>query len=141
LLNFSHGPTGWTDSAKSSDKLNPKLADDLLFTVALLRIDNYVNDKAADLKPYGLDKPKTLTITSEGGKKHSLLLGNYFEGKRLYAKSADPGRSEVFLLGEEDSRVLNRMRDEYVLKAKEEPKKEEPKKEEPKKDVKKDVKK
>ena len=148
VFTLKRGPLGWMDASRPTEQLNKKLVDDLLLTIEHLRIERYVVDTGAvDLKPYGLDKPKTITIAAEGGRKHTLLLGNLFEGKRFYAKLDDSTRSDVFLFNEEDSRVLNRTRAAYSLKPKEEPKKEEPKKEEPKKEqpkkenLKKDVKK
>jgi hypothetical protein len=131
-------PAGWSDPAKPDDKLDAELVNNLVFTVGNLKVDRYIVDRGVtDLKPYGLDKARTLTITTLDGKKHSLLLGGLFEGKKLYAKLDDPARSDVFLLSENYTRVLNRPRSEYSVK-KEEPKKEEPKKEEPKKENKKE---
>ena len=126
------GPTGWTDPAKPAESLNPETVNDLIFAVSGLRAERYVIDKGADLKTYGLDKPRTVTITTEGGKKAIVQLGNLFEGKYLYGKLDDPARSDVFLLGEHDSKALNRPRGDYAM-PKEEPKKAiEPKKEEKK---------
>jgi hypothetical protein len=122
-------PKGWEDPAKPGERLDKELVDNLLFTVANLKVDRFFVDKGVtDLKPYGLDKPRTLTVTTEGGKKHTLLLGGVFEGKKLYAKLDDPARTDVFLLSENDTRVLNRPRAEYAAKAKDEPKRDEKKK-------------
>lgn len=126
-------PTGWSDPAKKGDVLNQPIVADLLFGIADARVDRFVVDKdATDLKPYGLDKPRTITITADG-KKLTLLLGTMLDGKKLYAKVDDPKRTDVFLLSETDSKALSRPRAEYSVK-KEEPKKEEPKKFEPKKE-------
>jgi hypothetical protein len=131
---FVKGPTGWSDPAKTTDAINQISVADLVFGLADLRVDRFVADKGVtDLKPYELDKPRTITITADG-KKFKILLGNLQDGKKAYGKLDDPSRTDVFLLSESDSKVLSRPRAEFVVK-KEEPKKEpDPKKEDPKKD-------
>lgn len=138
---FTKGPTGFIDAAKKEDALDQALLSGLLFAAADPEVDHYVVDKGPiDLKPYGLDKPRSVTITMMDGKKLSLMLGNLLDGKKFFAKVDDPNRSEVFLLSEVNSQSLNRPRSAYSVK-KDEPKKEpdpkkkdEPKKEEPKKE-------
>ena len=60
-----------------------------------LRADRFVVDTAADLAKYGLDKPRTVTVTAEDGKKRVLLVGKLLDGKRLYAFF---GKSGVYCL-------------------------------------------
>lgn len=138
---FVKGPMGWSDPSKSGDTINPISVADLNFALSDLRADRFVVDKGvSDLKAYGLDKPRTITITADG-KKTTLLLGNMVDGKKSYGKVDDPNRTEVFVLNESDSRTLNRPKADFVTR-KEEPKKEpdtkkkepDPKKEEPKKE-------
>ncbi len=129
---FKKGPMGWSDPTKTTDAIDQNVVTDLMFALADLRVDRFVIDKgAADLKPYGLDKPRQIAIIADG-KETTLLVGAMFDGKKLYGKLADANRTDVFLLRESDTKVLNRPRAEYSVK-KEEPKKEDPKKEESKK--------
>ncbi len=132
---FVKGPRGWSDPAKPDESLNAELINDLLHGLNALKVDRYVVDSGGELAKYGLDKPRTITVTAEDGKKRSLLIGSLENGKRLYAKVDEPKRTDVFLLNETDTQSLDRRRAAYTLKAKEaqkvEPKKE--KKEELKK--------
>ena len=130
---FTKGPLGWMDPEKPEERLDNIQLSELVQTLSSMRIDRFVVDKDADLKKYGLDKPRTLTIMPLKGKNEVLLIGK-LDGKQLYAKSADPARTDVFLIGISDTEAINRPRADYTLKVKEEPKKEEPKKEEPKKE-------
>jgi hypothetical protein len=124
------GATGWIDPAKPTDRLSPEIVNDLALALGSLRVERYVVDKGANLAKFGLDRPRTVTITADDGKKRAILIGNS-DGKRLYAKLDDPARTDVFLLDDTDSSAIGRPRAEYSLPGK----KDEPKKDEPKKDV------
>jgi hypothetical protein len=54
-------------------------------------------------------------VTTQSGQKRTLLLGNVNESKRVYAKLADPNRTDVFLLSEEDTKRINRDRAAFLL--------------------------
>jgi hypothetical protein len=136
-ITLKQGPTGWVDAAKPTEKLNKQAINEMVLVLGQLRVERFVVDKGADLKKFGLDKPRTLTVTTEEGKK-TLLLGNLADGKRLYGKLDDPARTDVFEFSEFDTRALNQTRANFVEAPKEskkdEPKKDELKKGEPKKD-------
>ena len=67
----------------------------LLSTVAALNADRVVEDKAADLKPYGLDQPSlTVDITSEGHAPRKLFLGD-----------DTPAGSDVYAMLEGDPKI------------------------------------
>jgi hypothetical protein len=107
---FIKGTTGWVDPANLDARLNNIAISDLLAAMSNLKVDEYVVDKGADLKLYGLDKPRTLTVTTQMGQSRTILLGNMSESKRVYAKLPDPTRTDVFLLSEEDTRRIDRDR-------------------------------
>ncbi len=114
---FVKAPVGWVDIAKPTDRLSNETISAFLGAMSNLKADQFVADKGADLKLYGLDKPRTLSVTTQAGQTRKLLLGNLSESKRVYAKLDEPNRTDVFLLSEEDTRKINRDRASFGLLA------------------------
>jgi len=82
--------------------------NEVLATLAGLKVERYVADKGADFALYGLQPPER-TVIAQGrtAAPQSVYLGR-FEGdsKRVYARVADPARTDVFVLSEPDSAKL-----------------------------------
>ncbi len=106
-LEIDHGSTALA-FAKSGDvdwsMLQPFAArgdfsaiDGAISVLASTQVQKFVSEVAADLKPYGLDRPElTVRLTSEG-KTQTLLVGTSAEGTR-YAKRGDS--ASIFTVGE-----------------------------------------
>lgn len=91
----------------------------LLATLSALNADRVVEDKASDLKPYGLDDPSfTLDITLKDRKEHKLLLGDDTPaGGDVYAMLA--GDPRIFTVASYTKtsvdKGLNDLRDKRLL--------------------------
>jgi Domain of unknown function (DUF4340) len=138
---LTKGPLGWIDPKNPADRLSTEAINDLLDALASLKAEQFVADKGADAKLFGLAPArKTVTVSTQSGQKRTLLLGRLDESKRAYAKIDDPARADVFLLSERDTERINRDRGALSINPPKEEKKDEPgkkeelKKEEPKKE-------
>jgi hypothetical protein len=88
---------------------NPALVNETLGALAGLKLVRYVQDKDADPKLYGLEKPElTLEATTRTGKRTLQIGAVEGDSKRRYARVVEPGRSDVFTIGEADLPLLLR---------------------------------
>jgi hypothetical protein len=112
--------TTWADTAKPTDPIDSAKVSEYLDALAGLKAERYVADKDADLKLYGLQPPeRVIVLTQKGGVTKTLHLGRPeggSNGKRVYAKVADAGRTDVFVLSEADTGKLTRDRAAFVGK-------------------------
>ena len=113
------GPV-WIDPAKPADLIDPRAANELVAALAALKAERFATDKDADEKLFGLAEPEVvITVTQRDGMKKVLHLGGAVggvEGKQVYAKVADPTRTDVFVLGEADTARMTRERAAYLEK-------------------------
>ena len=114
------GPT-WADPEKPADAFDAIKVTEMLAALAQLKAERYVADKDANLELFGLKEPKRVIVLGmqEGAVTKSLQIGAEVggsNGKQFYAKVNEPGRADVFVLGEADSAKL--MRDRAGLLAK-----------------------
>ena len=114
------GPT-WADPEKPADAFDAIKVTEMLAALAQLKAERYVADKDANLELFGLKEPKRVIVLGmqEGAVTKSLQIGAEVggsNGKQFYAKVNEPGRTDVFVLGEADSAKL--MRDRAGLLAK-----------------------
>ena len=100
----------WRDPAKPDEKIDPAKVTEFLAAFAALKAERYASDKDAKLGLYGLEKPqRVIVINQRGSVTKTLYLGGpegTSAGKRVYAKVADPARSDVFILNEADTAKL-----------------------------------
>jgi hypothetical protein len=110
----------WADPAKPKDPIDVRAVNELLGTLAGLRVERYAIDRDADPKLFGLEEPEaTITVTQRDGMKRTLQIGGAVggtNGKQVYARVADPGRTDVFVLSEIDTTRLLRDRAVYAEK-------------------------
>lgn len=117
--NFAFSKVGpmWIDPAKPDEAIDTAKVTDTLAALAGLKAERFVADKDADLKLYGLEKPsRVIVVRSPNGEAKTLHLGGEVggtSGKQVYAKVADPGRTDVFVLSEADTVKLVRDRSGY----------------------------
>ena len=113
------GPA-WVDVAKPQDQYDGAAVTETLAALAGLKAERYVADKDADLKLYGLEKPsRVIVVAQQGGVRKTLQLGGEvggIDGRQVYAKVAEPGRTDVFTLSAADTALLGRDRAEYLMK-------------------------
>jgi hypothetical protein len=119
--NFSLRKVGttWVDSAKPTDPIDTAKVSEVLDTLAGLKAGRYVADKDADLKLYGLQPPERVIVVTQKGEAKTLHLGRPeggSDGKRVYARVDDKGRTDVFVLTEADTAKLTRDRAGFVGK-------------------------
>jgi hypothetical protein len=98
----------WQVAGKPDQAVNAAAVNDVLTTLANLKVERYVVDKGADLKLYGLLPPvRTVVARTRGGTTATLYLGSAEGGsKRAYGRVLDANRSDVFVLSEADSAKL-----------------------------------
>ena len=115
--NFVLRKTGplWVDTDKPADLFDATKISELLGALAQLKAERYIADKDANLELYGLKEPKRVIVLSmqDGKVTKSLLLGAEVggtNGKQVYAKVNEPGRTDVFALSEADTAKLLRDR-------------------------------
>lgn len=104
----------WQVPGRPEQAVNSTAIDDLVTTLASLKVERFIVDKDADLRTFGLLNPtRTVVIRARGGKPLILYLGSHEPGsKRLYARVLDNARSDVFTLSEGDSeKLLRELRD------------------------------
>jgi hypothetical protein len=111
------GPA-WLDPQKGDDPPDAGKVTDTLAALAGLKAERFAADKDADLKLYGLDKPRrVIVLTQQDGTSKTLHLGGEVggtNGKQVYAKVADKDRTDVFVLSEADTAKLARDRSGYT---------------------------
>jgi len=110
----------WLDITKPNDAIDVATVTDTLAVLANLKADRYAVDKDADMKLYGLDMPmQVIVIGQPGGASKVLQLGGEVggtDGKQVYARVVEPGRTDVFVLSAADTAKLKRDRAAYVKK-------------------------
>jgi hypothetical protein len=100
---------GWQAPSKPDAKINPATVSETLAALAGLKLERYAVDKDADLKLFGLAPPELLIeIGTRTGKRVLHVGRTEGDSKRYYARIPDPGRTDVFLLGENDAAVIVR---------------------------------
>lgn len=109
----------WIDPARPTDPIDGRAVNELLGTLAALRVERYAADTGADPKLFGLEKPEvTLTVRLPTGDR-VLEIGGVVggtDGKQRYARIVDGNRSDVFVLSAADTDRLTRDRSLYVMK-------------------------
>jgi hypothetical protein len=107
---FQRVNNAWQLPGKPDQQLNDAAINELLAAFAGVRVERYVVDKDADLKSLGFLPPsRTIVVRPRSGNPQTLYLGSTEPGsKRLYARTYDPNRSDVFVLNESDSAKLLR---------------------------------
>ncbi len=109
----------WKVTAPITTEAEQAALDDLVNDLGKLRAGDWVAEKPADLKPFGLDKPEaTWTVTNGDKVVLTLLIGKAAADGRVHATVANSGM--VALLGKEQSaKVLAeyRARKPWVLDA------------------------
>ncbi len=121
--NFVLRKTGpvWADPDKPADAFDTAKVTEVLATLAQLKAERFVADKDANLDLYGLKEPRRVIVLSmpEGGGAKTLQIGSEVggtSGKRAYARVAEPGRTDVFVLSEADTAKLLRDRAGLLMK-------------------------
>jgi hypothetical protein len=93
----------WLVVGKPDIKVDAKAVNETLASLAGLKVDQFIVDKDADLKLYGLDKPTlTLDIQTPAGKK-TLLIGRQEGGSNRYYAQVPEKKGEVFAISEVDA--------------------------------------
>jgi hypothetical protein len=119
--NFSFRKTGsaWIDPSRPGDAVDPARVTETLAALAGLKAQRYAVDQKADLKLYGLDKPsRVIALSQQGGIQKTLLIGGEVggtDGKQVYAKVQEDGRSDVFVLGEAETALFRKDRSAYLV--------------------------
>jgi hypothetical protein len=110
-------PAGWRDPSKPADAIDPAKVAEVLGALPLLKAERYVADKDAKLELYGLAKPRRKIIILQRSGPKTLEIGSDVggtNGKQVYARVAEPGRSDVFVLSEADTAKLMRDRPSFL---------------------------
>lgn len=109
----------WVDPTAPNDLIEPKAVAELLAALSALKVERYAVDADADLKLFGLDKPEvTITVLLKDGQR-VLQVGGIVGGtadKQRYARVAEKGRTDVFVLSAADTERVMRDRAVYVQK-------------------------
>jgi len=110
----------WLDANKPEDRIDAAVVTDTLAVLAGLKADRYAVDKDADLKLFGLEKPRrVIVISAPGAPPKVLQIGGEVggtNGKQAYARVDEKGRTDVFILSEADTATLLRDRAAYLSK-------------------------
>lgn len=113
-------PAGWADPAKPADPIDAAKVTELIGALPILRAERFAADKDAKLELYGLAKPRrVVVVTQRNGVSKTLQIGSDVGGtggKQVYARVDEPGRTDVFVLGEADTAKLMRDRPAYLGK-------------------------
>jgi hypothetical protein len=105
--------TNWVDPAKPDEAFDAAKVTELLDALAGLKAERYAADQNADLKLYGLEPPERVIVVTQRGLVKTLHLGRAeggSDGKRVYARVVEPGRTDVFVLSDADTAKLTRER-------------------------------
>jgi hypothetical protein len=99
----------WEVAGKPGAKVNAEAVNQTLAALRDPKMVRYAVDKGADLAVYGL-KPAELVleVTTPSGKRTLWVGGREGTSKRRYAHVPEAGRSDVFILSEEDATRLVR---------------------------------
>lgn len=99
----------WQVAGKPGLKVKVAAVTETLDALARLKVERFVVDHGADLKLYGLAPPEvTVEVQTPTGSR-SLQIGRAEGGsKRRYARVPEEGRSDVFIIGEADARLILR---------------------------------
>jgi hypothetical protein len=101
--------TGEWQADKPDVRPNKAAVGETLDALARLKAARYVVDKGADFKLFGLDPPElTVDIVSRTGKRTLVIGGAEGESKRRYARVTEGGRTDVFVIDEEDAAKIVR---------------------------------
>jgi hypothetical protein len=98
----------WHVAGKADAKVNEDAVKDLLDGLAGLKAAQFVGDKTADFKLYGLDPAqRTIELQTPSGKRTLLIGRQEGESKRYYARvpEGEAGQA-VFILGEAEARKI-----------------------------------
>ena len=111
----------WADPEKLTDLFDVGKVTEILAALAQLKAERYVADKDANLELYGLKEPKRVIVLTmqEGAVTKSLQIGAEVggsNGKQVYAKVNEPGRTDVFVLSEADTAKIMRDRTGLLVK-------------------------
>jgi hypothetical protein len=115
--------TNWVDPTAPMDRVSTPAVNELLDALAGLKAISYVADTNADLKLYGLEKPERVIVLTQrnmmGIVTKTLQIGREeggSGGKRVYARVLEPGRSDVFVIGDAEASRLLRDRGAFLEK-------------------------
>jgi Domain of unknown function (DUF4340) len=120
----------WQLSGQPSLKVKPEVIRQTLDALAGLRAERYLEDRAADLKLYGLEPPQlVLQIQTTSGSRVLHLGRHEGESDRYYATvpasaaglaGGQPGKADgataVFVIGETDATRIVRRKEAYIKK-------------------------
>ena len=112
-------PAGWRDPSKPGDAIDQAKVAEVLGALPLLKAERYVADKDAKLELYGLAKPRRKIVILQRSGPKTLEIGSDVggtNGKQVYARVAEPGRTDVFVLSEADTAKLLRDRPAFLGK-------------------------
>lgn len=116
------GPN-WFDPTNPTERISTPAVNELLDTLAGLKAQRFIADEKADPKLYGLEKPERVIVLTQRGPggvvTKTLQIGREeggSGGKRVYARVLEPGRSDVFIIGEADAAKLLREKGAFVEK-------------------------
>lgn len=107
----------WIDRERPNDPINMEKLNETLSAIALLKASPYVVDTGAQLELYGLKEPKrVIVVTQRNGVSKTLHLGGPVagsNGKQIYGRVVEPGRSDVFVLSPDATEKLSRERNAF----------------------------
>ncbi|WP_248929492.1 DUF4340 domain-containing protein [Paenibacillus hamazuiensis] len=107
----------WTMTKPSSLPLNSFGADSWIDTFSTTTKDKTVEDNAADLAKYGLDKPKQkFTLVLKDGSSKTINVGDPLPIQGYFYASAS-GSGEVFRIGEQQVNALNKQQLDFMEKS------------------------
>lgn len=75
-LVFKKEKDAWIFASHPDVKFDTSKVENIARNMGSLSADKTVAENATDLKPYGLDKPSSVTVTMEDGKVYTLEVGN-----------------------------------------------------------------
>jgi hypothetical protein len=108
---LAKGDDGWKAVGKPDAKVEAKTVEETLAALAGLKLERYVVDKDANLSLFGLaPEPEwTIEARTKTGQHFTLQLGRpEGDSKRRYAHVPEPGRTDVFVIGEADAEKIVR---------------------------------
>jgi hypothetical protein len=93
----------WQVVGKPDLAVNSATVTETLAALSGLKLVRYAADKDANLPLFGLEPPELVLEVATRAGKRTLQIGHAVgESKRRYARVAEPGRSDVFILGAAD---------------------------------------
>ena len=83
------GPENWKITSPQSLFADQTTVSAMLTDLSLLDADRIIEEKASDLKAYGLDQPAVkVSVTSKDGKSQNILIGDDTPTGRLRIRKA-----------------------------------------------------